>query len=127
MVSDLENLFKICSLNLRSSDLHYSYLKKRGFDDSIINRYQIGYFPQNIQTLKKYVSRDLLLKLNIINYSNNSDFSDYFSLIFPIRSEYGDPVGISGRVLLEESQRVALNISKYKNSSYKKSKVFWIV
>tara|TARA_B100000131_G_scaffold322708_1_gene377678 strand:+ start:3902 stop:4642 length:741 start_codon:yes stop_codon:yes gene_type:complete len=125
MVDDLENLFSICNSNLQSSERHISYLKNRGINDNLIRKYQIGYFPQNINILKKYVSKQLLVKLNIVNYSNNSDFSDYFNLIFPIRSEYGEPVGISGRVLMDDQKRSLLNISKYKNSSYKKSKILF--
>jgi len=125
MNSDLENLFKICNSNIYSSNIHMSYLENRGICRELIDKYEIGYFPQNIDILKKYVSKNILVKLNIINYSNNSDFSDYFSLVFPIRSEYGEPVGISGRVLLSDEKRAFLNISKYKNSSYKKSKILF--
>ena len=125
MKNHLDNLFKICNANLKSSRMHLSYLLDRGMSIDMINKYQLGYFPQNIEVLTKYVPKDILIKLNILNYANGSDFSDYFSLVFPIRSEYGDPVGISGRVLFGEEQRHALNISKYKNSSYKKSRVLY--
>jgi DNA primase len=125
MADHLENLFNICNSNIYSSDRHISYLERRGIGKELIDKYQIGYFPQNMDILTRYVPKDILIKLNIANYSNGSDFSDYFSLIFPIRSEYGQPVGISGRVLMDDQKRVFLNISKYKNSSYKKSKILF--
>jgi len=86
---------------------------------------KIGFFPQNSKMLIKYVSEDLLNKLNILNYSKGSDFSDYFGLIFPIYSEYNEVVGISGRTLLDDSGRSFLGIPKYKNSSYKKANILY--
>ena len=124
-LKNLENLINICNLNLRSSPQHIDYLKSRDISRSYIEKYKIGFFPQNIDTLKKHVSREMLLRLNIVNFSNNSDFSDYFSLIFPIYNEYGNPVGISGRALMSDEERSFLGVPKYKNSSYKKSKVLF--
>jgi DNA primase len=122
---DLQKLVNICHSNLRNSKECLRYLKTRGMTKDLIKKNKIGYFPQNIGILKKYISEELLLKLNIARISNGSDFSEYFYLIFPIFSEYNDVVGISGRSLLSESDRKILSIPKYKNSSYKKSDVLY--
>lgn len=118
---ELKKLVDICHHNLSNSKECISYLKRRGLSDSIISKYKLGYFPRSPSVLSNYVSDTLLQRLSIVEYSGSSKFSEYFYLIFPIFSEYNDPVGIGGRALISEDSREILNIPKYKNSSYKKS------
>lgn len=119
---ELAKLVTICHSNLQNSEDCLRYLKdKRGLSEDFISKYKIGYFPQNISRLKNYVSPSVLQKINIIDYSETSRFSEFFYLIFPIYSEYGEVIGIGGRTLLEEKQRSILGLPKYKNSSFKKS------
>ena len=123
---ELNNLIGICHSNLKNSKKCLKYLiKERQLDKESLVKNNIGFFPQNPSILTEYVSEDLLNKLNILNYSKGSDFSDYFYLIFPIYSEYGEPIGISGRTLLCDEERRYLSIPKYKNSSYKKSNILY--
>jgi|TARA_R110001583_G_scaffold16234_28_gene66384 DNA primase len=122
---ELGKLISICHSNLKNSKDCISYLRDRGLDGRTLKKYKIGYFPRNIKILEKHISSDFMGGKNISDYSSNSDFSNYFFLIFPIYSEYGDAVGISGRTLLEESERQAIGIPKYKNSSYKKSSILF--
>ena len=123
---ELNKLVDICHSNLKNSKKCLQYLVKERLltKDSIVNN-KIGFFPQNPGILTKYVSEDLLNKLNILNYSKGSDFSNYFFLIFPIYSEYDEPIGISGRTLLDDGGRNILGIPKYKNSSYKKANILY--
>jgi DNA primase len=119
-------LIDICHSNIRNSKSCLKYLiKERRLSKRSIIDNKIGFFPQNIDMLTKYVSEDLLNKLNILNYSKDSDFSNYFYLIFPIFSEYGSPVGVSGRTLIGDPERSVLGIPKYKNSSYKKGNILY--
>ena len=122
MTEELSNLFDICSMNLKNSQKCKDYLTKdRMLSEQAISTFKIGFFPQNINTLTKYISPDVLKKVAIIDYSERSQFSDFFYLVFPIYSEYGDAEAISGRTLLKDIEREALDIPKYKNSMYKKS------
>ena len=123
--NEIEKLVSICASNLKNSDKHIKYLNNRGVTSELIKRHNIGYFPQNISVLLKYLSKDSLMKYNVIDYSGYSDFCNYFNLIIPVYNEYGDAVGISGRSLAGDGERRALNISKYKNSSYKKSGILF--
>lgn len=119
---ELSKLVDICHLNLKNSKQCISYLyNERGLNEDIVSKYKIGYFPQNVSTLTKFISPSVLQKINIIDYSEASRFSEFFYLIFPVFSEYGDPVGIGGRTLLKEEQRNVLGLPKYKNSSFKKA------
>jgi DNA primase len=122
VTAELTKLVKICHANLQNSSECLSYLKeKRGLSDDLISKYKIGFFPQNPSKLDKYVSSSTLQKLNIVDYSGSSRFSEFFYLIFPIFSEYGEVIGIGGRTLLDEGHRSTLELPKYKNSSFKKS------
>lgn len=118
---ELKKLSDICHQNLKSSKECLDYLNSRGLNEAIINKYRIGYFPRNINILKKYVDESVLLKYSIMNYSGNSLFSEYYYLVFPILTEYNENIGIAGRLLLSDPERKALEFSKYKNSTYKKS------
>jgi DNA primase len=119
---ELNKLINICHSNLKNSKECIDYLyEKRGLNENIVSKYKIGYFPRNASKLNKFISPEVLQKINIIDYSETSRFSEFFYLIFPIYSEYGDPVGIGGRTLLENEQRNILGLPKYKNSSFKKA------
>ena len=123
---ELNNLVKICQMNLKNSKDCINYLlRERGLDKKTVIDNKIGFFPQNISILKKHISEELLARLNVTNFSGGSDFSNYFYLVFPIYSEYGDPVGISGRTLLSDEDRKLVGIPKYKNSSYKKADILY--
>ena len=122
----LELLSDICHSNLKNSKKILKYLlKDRKINSNLIRKYKIGYFPQNIEKLTSYVDQNHLMRLNIAETPYRSQFSDYFSLVFPIHSEYGDAVGISGRSLLSDVERRSVGIPKYKNSSYKKANILY--
>ncbi len=122
----LNILAEICHSNLKNSKKLTSYLiDNRGISREMIDKYKLGFFPQNLKKLTSFVSESLLLKLNIAETPYRSQFSDYFSLVFPIYSEYGDARGISGRTLLSDIERRSIGIPKYKNSSYKKADILY--
>jgi DNA primase len=121
----LSDLIEICHANLNRTGRHVDYLLKRGISEPLINKYKIGFFPQNIDVLLKFISKEQLIRYNIIDYNGGSDFSNYYNLIIPVYNECGMAVGISGRSLATDEERRLLNISKYKNSSYKKSNLLF--
>lgn len=123
---EINKLISICHSNLKNSNQCLKYLKeKRKVSDRFINKYKLGYFPQNLRVLTQYVSEEILQQLVIMDYNHQSKFADYYYLIFPIFSEYGDAVGIGGRTLLNENERSLMNLPKYENSRYKKSNVLF--
>jgi len=123
---ELSVLVDICHSNLKSSkDLCRYLIKDRGMTKETLIENKIGYFPQSVETLLGYVSDGTMSRLNILNMMRNSDFSSYFYLVFPIFTEYGEPIGISGRTLLSTSERQNVGIPKYKNSSYKKADILY--
>lgn len=124
-IKEMDTLINICHANLKRSEKCMSYLSGRGISSESIEKYKLGFFPQNASLLTKYVSSDFLHRSMISNPSGYSDFSNRYFLIFPIQNEYKEPVAIIGRTLLDETQRSLLGLSKYKNSSYKKSRALY--
>ncbi len=120
--SELDKLINICQINLKNSKNCLEYLQdERKISASSIQRFRIGFFPQNPGKLVNHISTTVLQKLSILDYSGSSQFSEFFYLIFPIFSEYKLPVGIGGRTLLNNDQRDVFGLPKYKNSSFKKA------
>jgi len=122
---EIGKLVDICHSNLKNSPELQEYLRKRGMDKYLIDKYKIGFFPQNLNMLSKYVNFDLLKSKNIIRTNGTSDFSEYHTLIFPIFNEYDEAVGISGRATINSEAMKNLGIPKYKNSSYKKANILY--
>ncbi len=107
-----------------------SYLKERGFKDSAIEKFEIGYSVKKIDDFSSNANKagyktNYLEKtgLTIVKESNNIDrFRG--RIIFPIRSMSGRVLGFGGRIL-----GASKNIAKYINSPesliYQKSKVLY--
>lgn len=118
---ELGKLINICKANLKSTDSAIEYYNARGICNNTIEKFDLGYFPGNLNKLKKYIDVDLLITAGVIKYNGNSDFSDYYRIIVPIKNECGVPVGIAGRLTMSKEERTYLKLPKYKNSIYKKS------
>ena len=107
-----------------------SYLKERGFNDTVIEKFEIGYPVKKIDdfssdAIKAGYKTNYLEKtgLTIVKQSNNID-RFRARIIFPIRSMSGRVLGFGGRIL-----GTSKNIAKYINSPesliYQKSKVLY--
>ena len=121
IVNELKKLINICNINLKKTQNALEYYEDRGISQKIIEDFELGYFPANLNTLKKFVDLEVLLSSGILKYSGNSDFSDYYRIIIPIKDECNNPVGIAGRLTMSKEERTYLKLPKYKNSIYKKS------
>jgi len=118
----------VFSKNLETSNNQAMiYLRSRGFSDSTIKDFAVGYCPSRDkkllqETKKAGYNLDYLKKLRIINEKEQNRFSA--RLIFPIHSMSGQVLGFGGRVLDDKTKSV-----KYLNSDsseiYQKSKVLY--
>lgn len=94
-----------------------NYLKKRGIDKSIIEKFQLGAAPPGWDSLfkfmiKKGVKIQELLDLGLILAKRSSNgYYDRFRnrLMFPIWDNSGNVIAFGGRVLDEEEQPKYLN------------------
>lgn len=83
------------------------YLRRRGIDTETIEKYQLGYAPDEWGRLRDYLlrkgyAREHMLLSGLLKRSTKKD--SYYDLlrgrlIFPIRDYNGDIVGLGGRVL----------------------------
>ena len=92
--------------------------KKRNFNETIINNFNLGYAPKKNDTLYNYLksknfsSKDILDSGLIIVSSKNNEKFDRFNnrIIFPIFDYFSNVVGFGGRALSKNQ------IGKYVNS-----------
>ena len=121
----VKNIFAKNLFNQDSTALQY--LNSRGFSNSIIQEFEVGYCSKRDsslmdQTRKSQYNTKYLLKMRIINEKGYNRFSG--RIMFPIHSMTGEVLGFGGRVLEDKKNTV-----KYLNSDssdlYQKSKILY--
>ncbi len=123
---------KFYHLQLRSADdanKAMTALRKRDVDDSVIDKFTLGWAPNKYDTLykelKKEFKDEILEKAGLILKSNSGGYIDRFRnrIIIPIQNENGEYVAFGARAV-DEGQN-----PKYLNSSdsliYNKSKLLF--
>lgn len=120
---------KYTNYNIKSEDgaKAIEYLKNRGINDKIIEEFKIGLVNQknmlyNYLKGKGYSDEDIIA-VDIAKNGNNGIYDTFRSrILFPIYDEYDNPLGFSGRTIINDS-------SKYINTAgtiiYKKSDVLF--
>lgn len=107
-----------------------SYLNKR-LSKEAQAKFGFGFFPpqEQLKMLFSFIDEKTLIENNILYEKNiDSEYKILFSsledhnLILPYRDVYGKIIALVGRSLLDDDQRAVLHISKYKNTSFEKSK-----
>jgi len=104
----------------KSSIQAYKYLKKRGLNDEIIKKFNIGFAPNYLDTLNKkfnYLEDNSINKTGMLIVNNiNGKTYDRFRkrIMFPIHDKFGRVIGFGGRTIDTESSKN--NKPKYINS-----------
>lgn len=94
-----------------------SYFKERGFHESTIKKFQLGYNPDNFQAftdeaIEKGYKLEYLLATALVKEKNGRHYDGYKGrVIFPIHNLSGRTIGFGGRTLKADK-----NIPKYINS-----------
>lgn len=107
-----------------------SYLKERGFSDQIIEKFQLGYSPENKSSFTDYAIKNGYQPKYLIDTGLTIEKNDYrfdrFAgrVMFPIHALSGNTIAFGGRIL-----KIAENTAKYLNSPeseiYHKSDVLY--
>ncbi len=104
-----------------------SYFKERGFLDTTLKKFQIGYAPEYSKALAEAAthqqySKELLQKLGLVN----SFGSDFFRnrVIFPIHHQSGKVIGFAGRIMNSDS-KLAKYINSPESEVYKKNRTLF--
>ncbi len=108
-----------------------AYLKKRGYDKSIIRKFGLGYAPKNSQLLKEAekegIPEEYLAEADLVKPSNRGDgFYDTFRdrLMFPIFNPSGKVIAFAGRIL-DEDKKTAKYVNSAQTIVYNKSEVVY--
>ena len=132
MIKACTKAAKFYHIQLRSADdanKAMTALRKRNVDDTIIDKFTLGWAPNKYDTLykelKKEFKDEILEKAGLILKSNSGGYIDRFRnrIIIPIQNENGEYVAFGARAV-DEGQN-----PKYLNSSdsliYNKSKLLF--
>jgi len=104
-----------------------SYLRKRGLEDAIISKFQLGYAPPDPFWLKRFLqaknfSPEFLVESGLFTHRNPDRAFFVDRIMFPIHSAQGDVVAFGGRILSGEGP-------KYLNSAesvlFKKGEILY--
>ena len=101
------NYYRECLFRTNQGKKVINYFKKRGINDTSVEKYRLGYAPPGWDALtnflkKKGYSYEELIKAGIIKKSKiEGKYIDYFRdrIIFPIFNLSGRIIGFGGRVL----------------------------
>ncbi len=108
-----------------------SYLKERGFREEIIKKFQVGYSPQQRDSLTKALlsnqfNRELLPRTGLVVVRNETDLQDNYRgrIIFPIHNNSGKIIGFGARVI-GKAEKAPKYINTPENELYVKSKILY--
>jgi len=95
-----------------------SYFKERGYNETIIKKFKLGYNPEGWDIFTQYAlqkgyNKEQLVQLGLTKEGENGKLFDFFHgrVIFPIHSALGRTLGFGARTLKQGEK-----ISKYFNS-----------
>jgi DNA primase len=106
------------------------YLQERGFREEILQKFQIGYNPDDRDqftqaALKNQFNPDLLLKSGLVTNRNGQLADNYRNrIIFPIHNTTGKIIGFGARVI-GKADKAPKYINTPENEIYVKSKILY--
>ncbi|WP_447641849.1 MULTISPECIES: DNA primase [Chitinophagaceae] len=109
-----------------------SYLYERGFTDSTIERFQIGYNPKDRDIFYRSAVQDqynpeVLLKTGLVSQRQNGEIIDNYRdrIIFPVHNVQGKILGFGARVIGKPPANAPKYINTPENEIYVKSKILY--
>ena len=115
----VKNYFKKC---LEKNDMAKQYLASRGFDEKMIDKFEIGYASESWDSLKNFLEKSQSinsgLELGLLIKSNEKVYDRFRNrIMFPIKNTTGKTIAFGGRALDKNEK------AKYINSP--ESKLFY--
>lgn len=107
-----------------------TYFKERGFREGIIEKFRLGYSPENRtafteEALKNQYNKELLLKTGLVAERNGTLQDNYRGrVIFPIHNNSGKVIGFGARIL-KTTEKAPKYINTPENEIYVKSKILY--
>jgi len=109
------------------------YIKSR-IPNKTISEYEFGYFPKSNEIHNFNLDLEELKYLKLVFQKNIKDnfntiilnsFFENHNLIFPIKDEYSNIVGLIGRTLLSQEEYKLKGIDKYKYTFFSKNQILF--
>jgi DNA primase len=111
-------------------DVGLSYLKERGFDEAILQKFQIGYCLQErdafVRTaLAAQYNIEYLQKSGLVVVRDERNYDNYRGrIIFPVHNQTGKIIGFGARIIAK-NDRAPKYINTPENEIYIKSKILY--
>ena len=111
-------------------DVALSYLKDRGFNESIVQEFELGYAPDKKDAFTKKAlanqyNPELLQKSGLVIQRNDQLADNYRDrIIFPIHNNSGKIIGFGAR-LIKSNDKAPKYINTPENELYVKSKILY--
>ena len=114
--------------NVKGRAVGLAYFRQRGFRDDIIEKFQLGYCPDEPDALARHAlskgyTRENLIKTGLCYERDDGTLRDRFRgrVIFPVHSLAGKIVAFGGRVMKADA-KTAKYVNSPESSIYSKSK-----
>ena len=105
-----------------------AYLKERGFMDTTIDKFGLGYCPDGWDNftkaaLEKGYKEEYLIELGLTGKSQSGKLYDIYRgrVIFPIHNDAGKVIGFGGRILKKDGKDPRKYVNSRENTIYHKS------
>lgn len=122
---EAERFFQYCLLHLPEGEEALAYLYKRGFSPDTVDRFQIGYAPEQKLFVRAMEERGISVKqLEWAGYLSKDWFLFAQRIMFPIQDSLGYTIGFSSR-RFKEGGRGGKYINSPETILFKKSRVLY--
>ncbi|MBX3253682.1 MAG: DNA primase [Chitinophagaceae bacterium] len=111
-------------------DIALSYLKERGFNDAVIEKFQLGYCSRQRDAFAKAAAEaqynpEFLLKSGLVVTRDEQLVDNYRDrIIFPVHNQTGKIIGFGARII-GKNDRAPKYINTPENEIYIKSKILY--
>lgn len=121
-----ENLFN----SEEGQDIAHSYLRERGFNDAVIQKFQLGYCLQERdafarQAVAAQYNPEYLVKTGLVVNRDGKLFDNYRGrIIFPVHNQTGKIIGFGARII-GKNDKAPKYINTPENELYIKSRILY--
>ncbi|KIC93916.1 DNA primase [Flavihumibacter solisilvae] len=111
-------------------DIGLSYLKERGFTDTVIRKFQLGFCKEArnafvTEAIAKQYNSELLVKSGLAAMRNDELVDNYRGrIIFPVHNTTGKVIGFGARII-KKNDRAPKYINTPENEIYIKSRILY--
>ena len=126
-ITNLSSSFYSSNLFSKEGSTALNYVKSRGLDDEILNKFKIGYSPK--YGLKKFLNDkgyndDLIHKAGLLRKNEDNEMQEVFKgrLIFPIFDVKNNTIGFGARALFNSKAKY---INSPNSTIFQKSQILY--